>query len=599
MRVRIYLQKFSQFLLLTFLFPCIASAATDEKVSFSGCAPSTASTDLDIGNVRARILVDGEMWWEHTDVAMYFVPKASGLSPLFATGLWFGGKDSNGQLKLAAQTYRQSGTDFWPGPIDTVTGDVDPATCAAYDRVWKITRLEVAYFLSGIAPTQTIIDWPGNGSGNYPHYLAPYVDINGDGEYHSSDGDYPAYDFGQLGSVSTFNKLSGDQTVFWVFNDCGNTHGSTYNSNKIGLEIQAQAYVFCTADSDLMNTTFYNYKVINRSASTLYDTYAGVFTESDLGNYLDDLVGCDVERDMGYSYNGDDDDDGPLGYGTRLAAVGIDILSGFASDPGDGIDNNRNFVIDEPGEEIRMSTFRCYYGGGANYGHPIHDIQYYYYLSERWLDGRHITYGGIGYNLSGDSANFMFPGDSDPNNFGTFFHPQSFLWTEEEPWGPGSLPYDPSDRKFLMTSGKFTMQPGAVQTFSTAAVFARVSGGIAASVSALKSTDDRIQSFFDSHFTNIPTCAVHIGIDEVNSNFQLLIYPSPSSSQLSMQIPDGEKIDCTIRIFDALGKEIKSLETKNRTEISLSVADWVPGIYYYSIKSHKGQMIGGKFLVIH
>jgi hypothetical protein len=30
----------------------------------------------------------------------------------------------------------------------------------------------------------------------------------------------------------------------------------------------------------------------------------------DLGKYDDDFVQCDVERGMGYSYNGDDDDEG-------------------------------------------------------------------------------------------------------------------------------------------------------------------------------------------------------------------------------------------------------------------------------------------------
>lgn len=601
--MKIHLQ-IVQFLLSIIFFTCAfsvrVSAQNQISQAFTPCAPSTAQTDLDIGNVRATIWMNGDMWWDHVGNAQYFVPKNSGLCPLFAGAIWFGGNDAAGQLKVAAQTYRQSGSDFWPGPVDTLTTSTTAATCLAYDRHWKITRQEVADFLNGNPATQSIIDWPGNGGGNYPHYLAPYVDVNADGIYNYLDGDYPAYDFGTLGSISMYNKLSGDQTVFWIFNDIGNIHMETNSLYPIGLEIYAQAYAFCTSDSDLMNTTFYNYKIINRSSMVLQNAYMGQWVDADLGNYIDDYVGCDVGRDLGFAYNGDNDDDGPLGYGTNLAAVGVDILAGLKADSADGVDNNRNQIVDEVGEDIRMTNFMYYDNNGTNHGSPANAQEYYNYLRSVWRDNTSLCYGGNGYQVPGaDSSLCMFPGNSDPNNYGTRGIPQSFLWTEEEPTGPGSIPNVPGDRRLLISSGRFSFQPGQVQSYSTAAVFARSSNGITASVTALKAADDRIQSFFDSQFTNIPTCAVHIGIDEVNSNFQLLIYPSPSSSQLSMQIPDGEKIDCTIRIFDALGKEIKSLETKNRTEISLSVADWVPGIYYYSIKSHKGQMIGGKFLVIH
>ena len=50
----------------------------------------------------------------------YEIPKGSGKHSMFAGALWIGGYDDNGQLKVAGQTYRQSGTDYWPGPLDNV-----------------------------------------------------------------------------------------------------------------------------------------------------------------------------------------------------------------------------------------------------------------------------------------------------------------------------------------------------------------------------------------------------------------------------------------------------------------------------------------------
>ena len=109
----------------------------------------------------------------------------------------------------------------------------------------------------------------------------------------------------------TEDYLYGDQSIWWVFNDAGNFHGET-GGDQIGLEIQAQAFAFKTTDV-LSDMTFYNYKIINRSNETLNETYFGQWVDPDLGNYLDDYVGCDVNLGLGYCYNGDDDDEGMQG----------------------------------------------------------------------------------------------------------------------------------------------------------------------------------------------------------------------------------------------------------------------------------------------
>jgi hypothetical protein len=105
------------------------------------------------------------------------------------------------------------------------------------------------------------------------------------------------------------NRLNGDQTIWWVFNDMGNYHGETGSLLPIGIEVRAQAYAFCSSDTDLSNTTFYTYEIINRNIFTIHDCCIGHWIDSDLGNYLDNYVGCDVSRNLGYSYNGDNDDE--------------------------------------------------------------------------------------------------------------------------------------------------------------------------------------------------------------------------------------------------------------------------------------------------
>jgi len=465
----------------------------------ANCSPTTAKTDLDVNNVRATILVGGDMWWDLQD-AKYEVPKGSGKNSIYAGALWIGGVNSQNQLKVAAQTYRQSGSDFWGGPLDTVNVVISAGECAKYDRHWKMSREVIEQFKNGdIAATPDILSWPGNGeysnaSKNQGHYLAPFYDGNADGKYtptltlpdvngKEKPVDYPYYDFSD--NPKSDGVLFGDQTIWWVFNDVGNIHSETAGL-PIGLEIRAQAFGFKTND-DINNMTFYNYEIFNRSSYTLNDTYFGVWVDSDLGYAFDDYVGCDVGRGLGYTYNGDAEDEGAGAYGINPPAVGLDFFKGPLADPGDGIDNNRNGSIDESGEQIIMSNFVYYNNDFSDMGNPEKPTHYYNYLKGSWKDGTPMTYGGSGFHGS-TPCNFMFPGNTDPKFPGT-------------PWTEVSANNTPGDRRFMQSAGKFTLTPGAVNQITVGVVWARATqGGPVASVNKLKVTDDKAQKLFDSNF---------------------------------------------------------------------------------------------------
>lgn len=87
-------------------------SASPDKMA-SNCSPATAETELNINNVRTTILAGGDMWWDLSN-AKYEVPVGSGKHSIFSGSLWIGGVDAGGQIKVAAQTYRQTGVDWWP-----------------------------------------------------------------------------------------------------------------------------------------------------------------------------------------------------------------------------------------------------------------------------------------------------------------------------------------------------------------------------------------------------------------------------------------------------------------------------------------------------
>ena len=105
----------------TFLF-------SQDFVFSATCRPAQAKIDLDINNVRTGLLAGGDMWWD-LSTSRYEIPAGGGATFVFSGAFWFGALDGSGNLMTAAQTYRQTGSDFWPGSTDTTTVATQDSTC--------------------------------------------------------------------------------------------------------------------------------------------------------------------------------------------------------------------------------------------------------------------------------------------------------------------------------------------------------------------------------------------------------------------------------------------------------------------------------------
>jgi hypothetical protein len=364
----------------------VVRSSSSPKAESATCLPASSSNELTVNNVRAYIETGGTMWFK--EVAEYEVPKGSGKTSMFCAALWIGGRDVNGQLKLAAVRFRQVGDDFWTGPLKITGAGTTQATCIKYDKHFKITRAEVdehitSYATSGYVMPSSIANWPAHGDEGYSYYLAPFKDVNDNGIYDPENGDYPYYDtqndlcpwtedniaaaanhtlprtpedvlyYGpdwrnSNGMIYADHVLKGDETLFWIFNDNAGAHTET-QGNPIGLEIRAQAFGFATND-ELNNMTFYSYEIINRSTYTLTNTFFSQWVDPDLGYSHDDYVGCDVGRGLGYCYNGSnvDGQGQSWAYGDQPPAVGVDFFQGPYMDP-DGRDNPK-FYADSASE---------------------------------------------------------------------------------------------------------------------------------------------------------------------------------------------------------------------------------------------------------
>jgi len=576
----------------------VAGPGTNGQRIFAGCTASKGRADLDVNNVRCPIFINGDMWWDLVGNAEYEVPFGSGKHSLFSGAIWIGGKDASQNLRVAAQTYRQSGSDFWPGPLDTTNATISNDVCVEYDKHWKVTLAEVRDFANYYAETgnadnypvpDVIKTWPGNGDFNNKKqgkYLAPFFDYNNDGLYNYEDGDYPKFNLSSVAQCGEY--LLGDQTIWWVFNDAGNIHTETGSQFNIGIEIQAQAFGFNTND-EINNMTFYRYKIINRSSQSLNETYFGSWIDPDLGNYLDDYVGCDVQRGFGYCYNGDADDDGALGYGLNPPAVGVDFFEGPIADPGDGKDNNRNGVVDEPNEQIIMSKFVYYDNDFSVTGNPSQALHYYDYLRGVWKDGTKMVYGGNGHQTPGaDTCDFMFPGDTDPTGWGTNGVTGLFPWSENQPTAAGGTPNEPADRRFLQSAGSFTLLPGAVNFITTGVVWARTSsGGPLASVKLVRLADDKAQILFDNCFKIVDgPDAPQLSIRELDKELIISIMNNEGSNNFrELYFERDPAVTTTVSYYRFEGYQVYQLKDPSVAPTDLKDADKARLIFQCDIQN--------------
>ena len=402
---------------------------------------------------------------------------------IFAGALWIGGIDDLDQLKVAAQTYRQTGDDFWPGPLNG-NGETTQEMCNNFDRFWEVKGKDIADFIAAFEKSESgelsageipasILTWPGRNNQFFTAFdlplnkeLAPFYDVNGNGDYEPHKGDYPVIDKDEQNYA--------DQMIWWMFNDKGNIHTET-QGEAIGLEVSAMAFAFATND-EVNNQTFYKYVVNNLSTQPLDSVYFGQWVDPDLGAYDDDYVGCFPDLGLGYVYNGTSED---ANYGKNPPVLGVDFFEGPKTIAGEDEDGNLVY------EELGMSAFVFYNNDFTKTGNPENASHFYGYLAGVWKDGTDFTFGGNGYGGSKPSP-YMFP--DNPS-------------LPSPAWSECSSNNEPADRRFLQSSGPFRLEPGAINDVIVGVIWTRACNYPCPDlIPCLVSADKKAQALFDNNF---------------------------------------------------------------------------------------------------
>jgi len=87
-------------------------------------------------------------------------------------------------------------------------------------------------------------------------------------------------------------------------------------------------------------------------------------------------------------------------------------------------------------------------------------------------------------------------------------------------------------------------------------------------------------------------------VADIKKSNSILIYPSPTARVAKLKFAKALNAECEMRVVDALGREtFRERLNKGSTDYTLSVQDWMKGIYFIELNDGKGNRTTQKLMV--
>ncbi len=438
---------------------------------------------------------------------------------------------------------------------------------------------------------------------------AKFYDGDGDGVYNPVDKNGN----GQWDPEEDRPDIIGDQTAWCVYNDKVSPELRRYeNVSPLGIEIKQTVFAYSPeTHPELSNVIFIRYVIENTGtvADKLDSVYFGAWADADLGNYVDDLVGCDTTVYSGYCYNDNGDD----AYGGNPPAFFTTLLQGPATYiPGvTFIDNNGNNIFDEgidtpvdtakvfngkifteeylPGARNQnVSSFIHYMSAHPTQGDPRTETELRCYMEGKTprcdlINPCDWVYGNV-LNMDCEDVNtkFMYSGDPVTQN--------------------GWINNFPTDQRQLLNTGPFTLVKNRPVEIIVAYTVGRGTDAVN-SIDAAREIVKNAIGFYSTNFTYIPVGIKGTKPESIPTKFVLeQNYPNPfnPSTTIKYTIPGSNMshtvpVQVKLKVYDILGREVATLvnEKQNPGSYQIKFDAVAPtgglssGMYFYRLTAGK------------
>ncbi|MFZ4590729.1 MAG: T9SS type A sorting domain-containing protein [Ignavibacteria bacterium] len=396
-------------------------------------------------------------------------------------------------------------------------------------------------------------------------YGAPYKDVNNNHQF-DIGVDVP----GMPNSGQTIFECMGDGDVSQ--RSVGEGFGGGVTTPLLGAEIHFTAWSYTSPV--LADIQFMSWVVINKGSVRWDSTFMGVVVDPDLGDAMDDYIGCDTLLKLGYCYNADNNDGNgsPPSYGANPPTFGMNYF--------------RSPVNRSTGVPLGLTSFIFFTDVGSSpppcesdpSGEPIPAYNMLQGMKKDRTPFMDIT------QSPPKRTKFVYPGNPETQSG----------WTEAK----GSMQNcngattgtiistNPSgDRRFVFNSGalNFTVNPGDTQKIDVGGFTARGTSNVN-SVTLLRALSFTAQKAYDS-ITAVSV--INIGT-EVPAKYNLLQnYPNPfnNTSNLKFEIVNTGNIKITV--YDVQGREVQTLVNERLVagtyEVKFDGSMLTSGVYFYKM----------------
>jgi len=386
----------------------------------------------------------------------------------------------------------------------------------------------------------------------------------------STSSDYLSWPVNQGAYVNSSGRpfFLGTQTMFYVYIDSYSHFSGQTGSVPLKAQVLQTNWAY-NHPGYLENVIFTEFRVINRSTNIWNNFYLGIWNDDDA--YIDNgRVATDTLRNLGYSYNADNSD--PQ-YGAAPPAVGNNILRGLLKYTGNIYDTVKyynppgsNNLISKVGyKDLKMTVSNRHNNSSPQPGSPYNSPETYKVLEGKWRDG----------------TQWINPVTQSPT---TFVHSGDPVTGTG--WNQTYMTY----KRTLQSTGPVTVNPGDTISVLYAQLIARGTDNIN-SITKLRETADYIQQIYDENFQSV--VSIKNISNEIPAKYELYQnYPNPFNPVTHLEFEISNPGFVSLKVYDMLGKEIKTLVNENKTAgryaVEFDGSNLPSGIYYY-------KMVAGKF----